>query len=108
MHTPRYVKKGRGDYEKQFFHANTRCYHCDGTHKPESCMFKNSKCRYCDKVGHIVKCCRSKLTAQQSNRFASKMDSGQKQLQYKSTHYMTADEPDQEQTDTYSMFRVRL
>lgn len=36
------------------------------------------------------------------------MDSGQKQLQYKSTHYMTADEPDQEQTDTSSMFRVRL
>lgn len=34
------------------------CYRCKGDHDPKRCKFKNSKCHFCSKVGHIKIACR--------------------------------------------------
>ena len=36
------------------------CYRCGGKHTAANCRFKTERCRGCNKVGHIVRMCRSK------------------------------------------------
>ena len=40
------------------------CYRCGGQHKASDCRFKDEKCRYCGKKGHIVRACRTRIRAQ--------------------------------------------
>ena len=37
------------------------CYRCGGKHSAAECKFRQSECRFCKKVGHIEKVCRTKL-----------------------------------------------
>lgn len=42
----------------------TPCASCGGTHKRESCKFRDAECHSCKKKGHISKVCRSKNSGQ--------------------------------------------
>ena len=37
------------------------CYRCGQNHLASECQFRRSECRFCKKIGHIEKVCRSKL-----------------------------------------------
>ena len=37
------------------------CYLCGGNHSSDMCQFKRAKCRFCKKIGHIAKVCKSKF-----------------------------------------------
>ena len=37
------------------------CYRCLGDYEQASCPFKNVKCRYCKKGGHIQQACRNRI-----------------------------------------------
>ena len=41
-------------------HTSTTCSRCSGLHSPYTCRFKEAKCRYCQKTGHIERACRKK------------------------------------------------
>ncbi|KFD49780.1 hypothetical protein M513_09375 [Trichuris suis] len=38
----------------------TGCHRCGGQHDARTCRFKNERCRYCQKFGHIERACRKK------------------------------------------------
>lgn len=59
MHTPRYVKKGCGDYKKSSFILDVTVVMVRIDQRL-ACI-KTANGHYFDKVGHIVKCFRSKL-----------------------------------------------
>jgi len=42
------------------------CFRCGGRHHAKDCRFKNAKCNYCHKKGHIQRACLSRLRQQQS------------------------------------------
>ena len=54
------------------------CYRCGGRHKPSECKFKDSKCHYCQKIGHLARCCRLKLQ-QANNKQTTPGTGGQRQ-----------------------------
>jgi hypothetical protein len=39
--------------------GKARCSRCKGDHDPDECRFRNSRCRRCDKKGHIARACNS-------------------------------------------------
>ena len=40
--------------------GNNPCFRCGENHPPQSCRFKNQKCRFCKKQGHTEKVCKKK------------------------------------------------
>ena len=46
----------------------TSCYHCGGNHSSDMCRFKTAECRFCKKIGHIAKVCKSKLGQPQTSQ----------------------------------------
>ncbi|XP_064469696.1 uncharacterized protein K02A2.6-like [Ornithodoros turicata] len=43
------------------------CYRCEGAHFARDCKYKNARCRFCKKVGHIEAACRKKKAAGKSD-----------------------------------------
>ena len=37
------------------------CYRCGGKHHQSTCRFKSEMCRFCNKLGHIAKVCKSRI-----------------------------------------------
>nr|KAG5710284.1 hypothetical protein BaRGS_009000 [Batillaria attramentaria] len=44
---------------------SAKCYRCGKAHKATDCYYKDSKCNYCQKTGHLEAVCRKKLHQQQ-------------------------------------------
>ena len=42
-----------------------KCYRCGKGHKATDCKYKESKCHFCEKIGHLEAVCRKKLHQQQ-------------------------------------------
>ena len=40
--------------------SDTKCYRCGKAHKEADCPYKEAKCRFCDKKGHLEAVCRKK------------------------------------------------
>lgn len=57
-------KQSRGSGSRSsavnFAGRKNKCFRCDAEHSPDTCGFKNVKCRFCNKEGHIEKACFSK------------------------------------------------
>ena len=45
-----------------------QCYHCEGSHSPQTCRFLNEECRYCRKKGHVAWACRARKRKGGTNR----------------------------------------
>ena len=79
------------------------CYRCGGKHSANDCRFRQSECRFCKKVGHIERACRSKL----------KQDQRAKGNATSQTHNLSfsGDDPVNDSgsktPDEYSMYNVR-
>ena len=88
---------------RQTNHRNSRssCYRCGGKHFTAECKFQQSECRFCKKIGHIERACRSKLKQDRT-----KGNSNQ-------THNLSLSSEDSvkgcesETTDEYSMYHVQ-
>ncbi|KMQ89188.1 hypothetical protein RF55_11202 [Lasius niger] len=66
------------------------CYRCGYTnHSQDKCFYKNEKCSYCEKVGHIVRVCKIK---QRSNEKQTKIKQAQ-------THPINEDSSDESDDD---------
>ena len=84
-------------------HKNSRsnCYRCGGKHFANECKFHQSECRFCKKVGHIKRACRSKLKQDRARGNADQ------------THKLSLSGEDSdngresETPDEYSMYHVR-
>nr|KAG5693828.1 hypothetical protein BaRGS_004436 [Batillaria attramentaria] len=44
---------------------SAKCYRCGKAHKATDCFYKESKCNFCQKIGHLEAVCRKKLHHQQ-------------------------------------------
>nr|KAG5691630.1 hypothetical protein BaRGS_023801 [Batillaria attramentaria] len=44
---------------------SAKCYRCGKAHKATDCFYKDSKCNFCQKIGHLEAVCRKKLHQQQ-------------------------------------------
>nr|KAG5714116.1 hypothetical protein BaRGS_020444 [Batillaria attramentaria] len=44
---------------------SAKCYRCGKAHKATDCYYKDSKCNFCQKIGHLEAVCRKKLHQQQ-------------------------------------------
>nr|KAG5702836.1 hypothetical protein BaRGS_001918 [Batillaria attramentaria] len=44
---------------------SAKCYRCGKAHKATDCFYKESKCNFCQKIGHLEAVCRKKLHQQQ-------------------------------------------
>ena len=56
------VKRVHTSQQSRFTRSkNTSCYRCGGNHSPDTCWFKTAECRFCKKIGHIAKVCKSRL-----------------------------------------------
>nr|KAG5704696.1 hypothetical protein BaRGS_025338 [Batillaria attramentaria] len=72
---PRPVNKvktnNKGGRPKNHQQSNTttsdsaKCYRCGKSHKATDCFYKESKCNFCQKIGHLEAVCRKKLHQQQ-------------------------------------------
>nr|KAG5699654.1 hypothetical protein BaRGS_005102 [Batillaria attramentaria] len=72
---PRPVNKvkmnNKGGRPKNHLQSNSttsnsvKCYRCGKAHKATDCFYKDSKCNYCQKTGHLEAVCRKKLHQQQ-------------------------------------------
>ena len=40
--------------------SEIKCCRCGGNHYPKSCHFKDAKCYFCSKVGHLARLCPAK------------------------------------------------
>ncbi|XP_031432706.1 uncharacterized protein K02A2.6-like [Clupea harengus] len=49
-------KETRGEWRNK----ERDCYRCHGRHSAAECKFKDAKCHFCGRVGHIAKACRNK------------------------------------------------
>ena len=61
------VKRVHTGQQSRFTRSkNTSCYRCGGNHSSDTCrfktaFFKTAECRFCKKIGHIAKVCKSRL-----------------------------------------------
>nr|KAG5691193.1 hypothetical protein BaRGS_010129 [Batillaria attramentaria] len=72
---PRPVNKvkmnNKGGRPKNHLQSNSttsnsvKCYRCGKAHRATDCYYKDSKCNYCQKIGHLEAVCRKKLHQQQ-------------------------------------------
>ena len=46
---------------------NTNCNHCGGQHLASHCKYKQSKCHFCQKKGHLARVCLSMQHANPSS-----------------------------------------
>nr|KAG5686019.1 hypothetical protein BaRGS_010560 [Batillaria attramentaria] len=44
---------------------SAKCYRCGKAHKAKDCFYNDSKCNFCQKIGHLEAVCRKKLHQQQ-------------------------------------------
>ena len=44
-------------HKQQTGHKKDSCLRCGGSHKLEECRFKEAKCKFCHKIGHLAKVC---------------------------------------------------
>lgn len=65
-HTQR-PKRDKEDGEATRPESPSTCYRCGGTHNAQSCPYKEVKCHYCKKAGHLQKVCRKKKAAEQKH-----------------------------------------
>ena len=69
------VKKTHSKFEKKGKFAQQKgCYRCDGDHDAEKCNFKDKKCRYCQKIGHIAKACYKRKKQEKSGNRVHKQE----------------------------------
>ena len=83
---------------------NTTCNRCGGQHLASHCKYKQSKCHFCQKKGHLARVCLSKQHANPSSaggraQFKPPRQPGRTHLVDSTQQY--TDEP-----DTYSLFTV--
>ena len=61
--------KSHGDSSKhQEPSQDSSCYRCGGKHRSSECRFKTATCRYCSKLGHIARVCRTRLRTQKKKQ----------------------------------------
>lgn len=68
-------KKNKQSYEKRHegktnnkVYNNISCFRCQGPHTAKVCKFKEAKCNFCKKTGHIAKACFTKRNMERPNR----------------------------------------
>ena len=82
-------------------HKNTQnsCYRCGRKHPASDCRFRQSECRFCKKIGHIEKVCRSKLKQERVRGNTRK------------THYLSVEDTengdDPDTTKEHSLYNIR-
>lgn len=55
--TPKQINK-KGSKQKQ---PRDPCYRCGYTnHSQDKCFYKNEKCSFCDKIGHLIRVCKTR------------------------------------------------
>jgi transposase InsO family protein len=54
---PTNQRQQRTPQNKQY----SSCYCCGSNHPADACRFKSAECRFCKKIGHIAKVCKSRL-----------------------------------------------
>ena len=47
------------------------CFRCGSAHSSETCRFKDTECRFCQKIGHLEKVCMTKQRDQRNSASAS-------------------------------------
>ena len=60
------------DQKSQQNFEEKKCFRCLGNHHPDSCRFKTEQCRFCRKVGHIVRTCRAREQKEAKDKLKSK------------------------------------
>ena len=53
--------KAQNSHAKKSFHSDP-CYRCGSEHNPNGCLFKSAKYFKCDKMGHLLKMCRTPIS----------------------------------------------
>ena len=71
----------------------TDCYRCAGKHQPSKCRFKEYKCHFCKKIGHLASVCRKKKQTttgspknEQANHIEQTTDSSEDDVEYTLYH----------------------
>ena len=80
--------------------SNSPCSRCGGQHLATHCKYKESKCHFCQKKGHLARVCQTKQRSSNKGQGKSPRQPGRTHL-VESTHQLSGDEP-----DTYSLFTV--
>ena len=103
--TGKHFSTGTRQTTSPMTHKNllNNCYRCGGKHSANDCRFRQSECRFCKKVGHIERACRSKL--KQSQRGKGNPASQTHNLSLSSDDPANGSKP--ERPDEYSMYHVR-
>ena len=70
------------------------CYRCGGPHPSPTCRFKDAECRYCHKIGHLAKVCRTKKAFHKQDKHRTSS---------RGTHQITEGE-DNECATEYTMY----
>ena len=60
--------KGHVRNFQQQSNDTSKCYRCGKSHKAADCKYKDAKCHFCDKVGHLEAVCRKKQYEQQQKQ----------------------------------------
>ena len=85
--------------------SRNNCYRCGGKHSANDCRFRQSECRFCKKVGHIERACRSKL--KQDQRARGSTTSQTNNLTFTGDNPANGSARESETPDEYSMYNVR-
>ena len=67
------------------------CYRCGGQHLPKECRFRDAECRFCHKIGHLQRVCRSKNAPADSKKAGSKPVPKPRGRKSTSTHHVMTD-----------------
>ncbi|XP_060520538.1 uncharacterized protein LOC132698477 [Cylas formicarius] len=54
------VNKDPSKLKTSVSRVSKRCFRCEEKHSPDSCVYKNAKCKFCGKIGHVEHACFSK------------------------------------------------
>ncbi|XP_060520647.1 uncharacterized protein LOC132698531 [Cylas formicarius] len=54
------VNKDPSKLKTSVSRVSKRCFRCEEKHSPDSCVYKNAKCKFCWKIGHVEHACFSK------------------------------------------------
>ena len=102
--------------QKKFLDRNAMiCYRCNGHHSHEICRFKDMECRFCRKIGHIERACKSKNREKKDNKppFSQRKSMfhsyrGKKDRTTNQNHFM--EEKDQFSTDIkdYQLYSTEI
>ena len=67
------------------------CYRCGGQHSPKECRFRDAECRFCHKIGHLQRVCRSKNAPADSKKAGAKPVPKPRGRKSTSTHHVMTD-----------------